>query len=361
MQSTKLLSELERIPLSRQLRHYSYTEVLKQSELMRNDLFAIEISAGVEDTFSALFEERNVPDDLFEAYRRASPGVADDYSLHERYVEMAERGPESVMGFISNVKGKLAELRIKDHLEHEFPGYSFVIAPDQNQPVWDILATGPDGTEVPIQVKIGDAQYADEVLSSMEENPEVLFAVSSEIRTRILSDHPELSNQIIDHGLSNFEITSGVGENLDLLAQNEGIDVPDQVGRILPYVTEVVLGIRLLYDIAQTGRDFETVAIDDKRRINAMKALVLFQRFGISAVLTTAGASVGSIVPGFGNVFGAIAGAGLAAYLSTKLRPHMLEIGMKLAGVTDDDMFYFRNKRAIDRVGKSFAETAASV
>ncbi len=60
-------------------------------------------------------------------------------------------------------------------------------------------------------------------------------------------------------------------------------------------------------------------------------------------------------------MFGALAGAGLAAYLSRKLRPHMLEIGMKLAGVTKDDLFYFRNKVAIDRIGGSLAQTAASM
>ena len=361
MQSTNLLSELEQIPLRNEHDRYTYEDVVKQSGLMRNDLFAIEVSAGVEDTFSTLFDARNVPDDLFEAYSRASPGVAADYSLYERYTEMVNRGEESVGGFISNIKGKLGELRIQEHLQQEFPGYSFQIADAQNQPDWDILATGPDGTEVPIQVKIGDEEYAGEVLARMQEDPDVLFAVSNEIRSTILSEHPELSDQFIDLNLSNYEITSEVEGNLDLLAENQGIDVPDEVGGFLPYVTEIVLGIRLLCDIAKTERDFEAVAMDDKARINAMKALVLFQRFGISAVLTTAGGALGSFVPILGNLIGAGVGAGLAAYLNSKLRPHMLEIGMELAGITEDDFFYFRNKVAIDRIGESFAKTAASM
>ena len=122
---------------------YTYEDVVELSGLMRNDLFAIEVAAGVEDSCSALFDARNVPDDLFEAYRLASPGIAADHSLHERYLEMVDRGPESVEGFISNLKGKLGELRIQEHLQQEFPGYSFEIAADQNQPVWDILATQP--------------------------------------------------------------------------------------------------------------------------------------------------------------------------------------------------------------------------
>ena len=48
---------------------------------------------------------------------------------------------------------------------------------------------------------------------------------------------------------------------MGLLAENSGIDVPDKVSGFLPYVTEIVLGIRLLYDIVKTERDFEAVEI----------------------------------------------------------------------------------------------------
>ena len=57
-----------------------------------------------------------------------------------------------------------------------------------------------------------------------------LFAVSNEIRSTVLSEHPELSGQFIDLNLSNYEITSEVEENLDLLVENQRIDVPDEVG-----------------------------------------------------------------------------------------------------------------------------------
>ena len=361
MQSIQLLAELEQVPLRGEHGYYTYEDVVELSGLIRNDLFAVEVAAGVEDACSTLFDTRNVPDDLFAAYRLASPGVAANHSLHERYLEMVERGPGSVDGFISNLKGKLGELRIQEHLQQECPGYSFEMAAAQNQPVWDILATSPDGTEVPIQVKIGGEGYADKVAARMQEDPDVLFAVSNEARAAVLDGHPELSSQFIDLNFSNYKLVSEVDEGMELLAENSGVDVPDKVGGFLPYVTEIVLGIRLLYDIVKTESDFEAVEFDDKMRVNAMKALVLFQRFGISAVLTTSGSAVGSIVPGFGNILGAITGAGLSVYLSSKLRPHMLEIGMKLAGITADDLFYFRNKVAVDRIGDSLAHTAASM
>lgn len=418
MQSINLLSELEQIPLRAEHGRYTYKDVIEQSGLMRNDLFAIEIAAGVEESLSALLAARNMPvaldvpeisPDLVDAYRLASPVLSAEHSLHGRYAEVVDKGPESVTPFISNIKGKLGELRVQDQLQQEFPGYSFELVKKQNEPIKDILATSPDGKTEQIQVKIGDEEYATgQVLTSMQENPNVLFATSNEIRDAILAEHPELSSRFIDIDLSNEALTAEVsgnleglwtlraavltehpelsaqfidqlssdafisladGEGLDLLLDNSGIDVPDEVGGILPYATEIILGIRLICDIVNTERDFEAVAFDDRKRVHAMKALVLFQRFGISVVLTTVGGAVGgaagSVIPIIGNLVGAIGGAiggaGLAALLSSKLRPHMLEIGMALAGLTEDDLFYFKNKVPIDQIGESLARTAATM
>lgn len=420
MQSINLLSELEQIRLRAEHGRYTYKDVIEQSGSMRNDLFAIEVAAGVEESFSALLAARNIPaaqdvpeipPDLFEADRLASPDAAADYSLHARYAEAVDTGPESVTSFISNLKGKLGELRVQDHLQQEFPGDSFEIAADQNQRGWDIISTSPDGTTEHIQVKVGGEEYATgKVLTSMQENPDVRFAPSNEIRDAILAkdpelserfidgnlnlsnealtaevsgnleglrtlraavlaDHPELSAQFIDQLSSDAFISLADGEGLGLLLDNSGVDVPDTVGGILPYATEIILGISLIRDIVNTERDFEAVVFDDRKRVHAMKALVLFQRFGISTVLTTVGGVVGgaagTAIPIIGNVIGAIGGAiggaGLAALLSSKLRPHMLEIGMELTGLTEDDLFYFKNKVPIDRIGESLARTAAAM
>ena len=366
MQSIELLPDLEQVPLRAEHGRYGYEEVVKQSGRMRNDLFAIEVAAGIEGVLSALVATRNVSDadvpaDLLEAYRLASPDAAAEFPLHEEYNEMVARGPESVGGFISNIKGKLAELRVQDHLQQEFPGYSFGIAADQNQPVWDILSTSPDGTETLIQVKIGGGEYAGEVITQMQDNPDVLFAVGNEIRATVLEEYPDLSGQFVDLELSNYELTGEVGQDLELLAENTGIDVPDGIVGLIPYATEIVLGGILLSEIIKTERDFKEVAMDERKRVHAMKALVLFQRFGISAVLTAAGVFAGSFLPGPGNVIGAI-GGGLSAWrLNRKLRPKMRKIGMALTGVTEDVLFYLRNKAAIDRIGESLSRTAVLV
>jgi hypothetical protein len=359
MRSIELLPYLERIPLHREHERYTGPEVIECSAKMRNDLFAIEVASGAETAASGLFDARNVSDDLFHAFKFASPDIATDHSLFERYAEMVDRGPNSITSFINNVKGKLFELRLPEQLNSEFPGYSFRIAEAQNQSVWDITGTGPDGTAVLIQAKAGAPAYAADVLTRMQGHPDVLFAATSEIRADILADHPELAGQFVDVDVSNYDLTSDVRRNLDVLAQNHGIDVPDEVGDLLPYVTEIVLGIRLLCDLVKTERDFTAVALEDRARIHGMKALVLFQRFGISTVCTTAGGAAGTAIsPGFGTAGGAIVGAALAAYLNKELRPRVMQMAMALMRVTEDDLFYFRNKLAIDRIGKSLADSA---
>ena len=57
----------------------------------------------------------------------------------------------------------------------------------------------------------------------------------------------------------------------------------------------------------------------------------------------------------------AIGGGGVAVYLNRRLRPRMMDVAMHLAGVTEDDLFYFRNKATVDRIGESLAGTTAIV
>lgn len=360
MQSIELLPDLEQVPLRAEHGGYGYEEVVTRSGLMRNDLFAIEVAAGIEGVLSALIAARNVSDadasaDLLEAYRLASPDAAAEVPLYEEYNEVLARGPESVGGFINNIKGKLAEIRVQDHLQKEFPDYSFEIAANQNQPVWDILSTSPDGTETLIQVKIGGEEYAGEVITQIQDNPDVLFAVGNEIRASVLAAHPELSDQFIDLELSNYELTGEVGQGLELLIEDSGIDV-------LPVVAEAGAVISLITRIAKTEHDFQGVSIDDRLRVHAMEILDIVQRYAMSTGLIGAGVGIGTVIsPGLGSVIGGIVGLGFAIMVRRKLRSHMREIGKWMAGVTEDDLFYFLNKETIDRIGESLSRRAVSI
>ena len=206
-------------------------------------------------------------------------------------------------------------------------------------------------------------------MGRMGDDPDTLFAVSQEIYQKVSESSPELSAQLMSLGEYNLEFTQEVSEGLGLLASNAGFDVPDVLGEILPYVGEVILGIRFVMDVVSTERDFKDVDLDARARVHALKALVLMSRFGITAVFTTAGGAGGSaagtvLFPGVGTAVGGIAGsiggAATAAFLNRRIQPQIMEIGMAIAGVDGDDMFYFRNKAAIDWIGQSLAATRAA-
>ena len=367
MESSGLLPRLERLPLRRSHERFDWSRLAEQSARMRGELFAVEVGVGAEIALSGLLGGRGVPDDLAEAYQKAFPSVAAEHSLHERYAEMVERGPQSVVGFVSNLKGKLAEIRMPGHLEQEFPGYSFRVAESQNQAGWDLIgvkravASSGGEADVLVQAKIGSAGYAGDVAGRMQQDEGVLFAVSSEIRNRIVRDYPHLESRFVGPDISSLEFTESVEEELGLLASSFGIDAPERMAELLPYVGEIVLGIRLLLDLIAVEKDFAGVEMSRRGRLHAMKALVLLQRFGVTSLCAFAGGVAGSALPVQGSIAGALGGAGLSVYLNRKLRPRAMDLAMWLAGVTPDDIFYLRNKTSIDQLGASLARTAASL
>ena len=96
-----------------------------------------------------------------------------------------------------------------------------------------------------------------------------------------------------------------------------------------------------------------------------------------------AGGAAGSLVPGVGNAAvaaaGAVAGAavgtvidnfvgsmfnnhdspnGLTEYLDRHLQPHMLDLALDITGLTNDDLFYYKNKPRIDTAALRFHRAA---
>ena len=330
---------------------------------MDRDHFSIEVSQATEETLKTLFQVRNVPDELNEAYRRSFPAIAEESSLHEHYEEMLDRGSDSVIGFVSNLKGKVAELETVSHLEEQNPGWSFELAEDPTQSVWDILGTGPDGTERLFQVKAGGQDHTDNVVQAMEEHANVPFVVSSELYARIAESHPELVERLDDLG-SGAELTGDVTGGLDKLAGNMGIDLPDSIGGALPFVAEVVLGINLVSRIVSTERQLLDVQLSERSRVHGIRTLALISRFGINQVCMlaggAAGAAIGSIVPGAGAIVGGLGGGlvgiGGGILLNRQLQPRIEEIAVKLIG-SYDYVFYLMNKVEIDELVQSFAKT----
>lgn len=364
MQSTQLIQEIEHLPSVANYEKLSARQFLTKISSTESDDIAIETACGTETALISLFENRNIPDTLNEAYKASF--VNSNTSLYNHYSDILHKGEQATSGFINNLKGKLFEIQLEDGLNNAFPEYHFSVASNPNNPIWDLKGINiQDGSEVLIQAKMGATGYASDVIQHMHENPEVLFIGSKEIHDSILSVHPEFAHQLIDADISNYDFTNDVQHNLHLLSENLGIDVPDSIGEILPYVSEIILGIRLIWDIIEVQRDFKSVTATEKSKISAVKAITILSRFGISTLCTTLGAtggtSLGSVFPVLGSLAGGILGSGAGAiaayYLNKELKPYFMDFALGLVDLDYDDLFYLQNKNRIDTVALSFTTT----
>ena len=217
MQSLALLPELQILPVAKDAVDLGLSDTITRLRGMDKDHFAIEVAEGVDETADVLFDALpNVPDELSGAYELSYPDS--ELSLHEHYQQMVESGDREVTGFISNLKGKVAELEVEHLLEDRFSGYDFSLAENLNQPGWDLRGVNSDGHEILVQVKMGDPNYAYNVMERMGDDPDTLFAVSQEIYQKVSESSPELSAQLINLSEYNSEFEQGVKEGLELLA-----------------------------------------------------------------------------------------------------------------------------------------------
>ena len=369
MESNAFLPALRQLPAVNDMTALSSEEIRARIVGMDRGQFAVDVSLGVEEALQALYDERNVPDVLQEAYSFAFSGKAEDgVSLLDNYRDARDRGDQAEDGFVSNLKGKVAELRTEELLEERMPGWDWEIAQNANQPVWDLVGRGPDGQEMLIQVKTGTEGYATAVVEAMQESPNVPFAVSTEIFDAISESNPELVGRLVDIG-SNADLTENVEEGLGTLAGNLGVDVPDRLGDALPFVAEIVLGVRLIWQILRTERELSGVDLDYRARVHGVRTLTLMSRFGINQVLIWSGVSVGSsggtlAMPGAGTVVGGVVGGavglGGGMALNRALQSRIEEVAIKLVGGDADYVFYLMNKAAVDGLAGSFATTNAA-
>ena len=330
---------------------------------MDKDFFALEVSQAAEEALDALFEARNVPDVLNEAFGLAFSDDSQTKPLAEYFAEVTERGDRSVVGFVSSLKGKVAELESVRQLEELHPGYKFEIAANPNQPVYDLIGRGPEGAEdVLVQVKAGGLGYAGDVMQRMEESPEhVYFAVSSELYDKLMEVDPDAAGRLVDTGIEIAQFTEDVKSGLGTLASNSGIDVPDSIGEALPYVGEIVLGIRLISQMVSTEGELRGVEVSDRARVHGIRTLALMSRFGVTQVCAMAGGAAGTAVnPGVGTAVGSIGGAGGAILLNRLLEPRMESVAITIMGGDRDEVFYLMNKSAIDAIGSYLSATSAA-
>ena len=362
MKSLNLLPELQKLPSSESDQRKSFQDTVTDLRSMDRELYAAEAAAAVSFAMWRIFDTINVDDKLIQAHKMAFKNY--EGSLYEHWQEMLQRGGDSFDRFLNPLKGKVAEINAKDMLEDR--GFTNVqIAEDPTQRGWDITGNAPNGELINWQVKTGGTNYASDVESKMLENPDLPFLVSTELYDKIAERSPELIDQMTYIGYD-YELVNGINDGLETLSANQGLDLPDSVGEIVPYAAAIIMGARLIYNVIKTEKEFSTVDRTTKNKMQVVQALTTMSRFGISTVLSTAGgfggAAAGSFVPGIGNlaggVGGSLIGAGIGMYLNKHLQPHMLNLALDITGLTHDDLFYYKNKPHIDNVALSFRQNA---
>ena len=116
MTSLSLIPQLQKLPENPGNEQRSTREHLEALFNTDMGMHAAEQAAASAAGFWALLDTVNVNDTVTKAYQSQYPNLAAEHSLHEQWVEMMERGEASMTGFISGVKGKVAEFSAADQL-----------------------------------------------------------------------------------------------------------------------------------------------------------------------------------------------------------------------------------------------------
>ena len=359
MHSTDLLPALLELPTSASGKRMSFRDMIAGLTSTDRTMYAAELASGVSLGMWAVFDRVNVDDSLTRAYATRWPDLAADRSLYEQWQTLADSGEGAGENewFFSGLKGQLAEFEAHERLEAQ--GFTNVeLAPASNQEGWDIGAVDADGRDVLIQVKTGTSYSASDVQSLMEDNPDYLFALGTELHDKVVASGMDQGGRIVTDVGSDYVQVQGIKDGLETLSANMGIDIPDGVVEIIPYAAVAVGGARLIYSAVKTEMEFKAADRTTKNQIQVVQTLTMMSRMGITTVLATvggmSGTAAGSSVPGIGNVIGGvggtIVGTGIAMYLNRHLQPHMLNLALNITGLSHDDLFYFRNRSRIHEV-----------
>ena len=375
MQSSNLLPALQELPGGESGQHRSFrdriTDIVSMDRAMYAAEFASAVSIGMWPVFGDAILDANFPgteindsylqaayERLQETYERLNVPYDPDMNVVERWHQALADGEDAKEEFLDDLKGIVAEFNFRDQFNQQ--GYHLELAEDPLQKGWDLHGPNPDGEYVQIQVKVGDSEaQINRTIDAMQET-DYPFAVGSDIYDGISEKAPELVDRIVATNGSDFDLVENMEDGLETLSDAFGI------AEAIPGAGAVFAASRLIYSAVKTENEFKAADRTSKNKIQVVQTLTLMSRMGITTVLATAGgaggAAIGSIFPGLGNLIGGgiglVTGAGMAMYLNKHLQPHMLNIALDITGLTNDDLFYYKNKPRLDTVALSFQSTA---
>ena len=367
MQSSNLLPALQELPGGEYGQRRSFREII--TDLVNTDRamyaaeFASAVSVGMWPVFGDAILSTDFPGtEINESYLQAAYQRADlfdpDVDVAERWRQALADGDDAKEDFLDRLKGIVAEFNARDQLNQR--GYNLELAEDRFQRGWDLHGTDPNGEYVQVQVRAGDSEeQIDRTIRSMQET-DYPFAVGSDIHDGISDEAPELVDRIVATMGSDFDLVQSMEDGLETLSEAFGI------AEAIPGAGAIIAASRLVYSVVKTEKEFKAADRTTKNKIQVVQTLTLMSRVGVTTVLGTAGgmggAAAGSFLPGIGNLIGGIVGlvggAGMGIYLNRHLQPHMLNLALDITGLTNDDLFYYKNKPRIDTVAVNFQRTA---
>ncbi len=425
MQSSDLLPVLQELPGGESGQRRSFRDHINDIVSMDRAMSAAEFTSAVSAGMWFIFEDRsvlgisilgtgiNVDDDLRETMIRAHEleFPSETRTVWEHFQDALNDPRTFDNTFMSRFKGKVAELETNQLLESD--GWTHMtLAPDSNHPFWDNIGINQDGKVAVIQTKTGESYSASHVQDWMaEERPDLYEQVNADVQkwvadSEIMEEHPELATiaerlaegpdsfvsdryfafgselygKAVPSGIdetgriiadigADYELVGGITDGLNTLSNNMGIDIPDGIGDILPYAGAIIAGARLVHSVIKTEKEFKAADRTTRNKIQVVQSLTVMSRLGVTTVMSTAGGmagtAAGSVLPGPGNliggIVGAIGGAGIGMYLNNHLQPHMLNLALDITGLTNDDLFYYKNKPRIDDVALNFRKTAGAL
>ena len=367
MQSPDLVPALQELPGGESGQRRSFREII--TDLVNTDraMYAAEFASAVSMSMWPVFGDAMLSTDfpgteIDESYLQ---GAYQETDFFDPAVDVAERwrqaladGEDDKQDFLDDLKGIIAEAHAKDQLNQR--GYNVELAEDGFQRGLDLRGTAPNGEYVQIQVRAGDSEAQfDRTIRRMQET-DYPFAVGSDIHDGISDEAPELVDRIVATMGSDFDLVQSMEDGLETLSEAFGI------AKAIPGAGAIIAASRLVYSVVKTEKEFKAADRTTKNKIQVVQTLTLMSRVGVTTVLGTAGgmggAAAGRFLPGIGNLIGGIVGlvggAGMGMYLNRRLQPHMLNLALDITGLTNDDLFYYKNKPRIDTVAVNFQRTA---
>lgn len=354
MNTKKWLELLSEITLDKDdyIEAKEYMDVFNDSK--RSDIM-IDSALVIESIFEYIFDIRNIPDDFFEAYSKSFTNSS--INLFEHFAQILENeSTSSTIGFVSNLKGKLFELRAIEELVGEYPELTLNIAEKANQPIWDIIGSSIDGTVEYFQVKIGTPSYLAQIAERIEDNPDLKFILSNELFEKACEKFPNLKSNFVNVDISNEELTNEVFDKLDVLIENFGIDVPDEIGELIPYIGEIALGIKLILELKNNKSELKYANVEFRNRVAIVRTIAILSKFGIKTIIGLACGAIGAPAGPLVSLVASLGGIGVSSKVIKEVEPDFILIIYKILCIDEMDLYYFKNKSDIDLIGFKFSQ-----